>query len=113
MDKKSIEEIVGRIVEIDRMANQELEAISRDIQEREKQLQSIIDRIRQDSHMLQLEQGKALYEEVMKEAKQEKEKIRQNCLAKMKRMEMEFSNEEETILQKAIQETSIGKWGAS
>jgi len=111
MDKKLIEEIIGRIIEIDRMANQELETINQNIEAHEKQHQSMIDEVQQNSHMLQVEEGKALYEEIIAEALREKETIYKDCLAKMNRMETEFRNEEEKILQKAIHETTIGKWG--
>ncbi len=110
MDKKSIEQIVSKIIEMDRNMEQELLEIEEEIKVREKQLKSLVEDLKQDSDQLKIKQGKALYADTMEKAKREEAKIRKSGMEIMDKMEMIVDQKAETILRKAIRKTSLGTW---
>ena len=110
MKVKSVEIIVSEVVEIDQRTDRELLKIQKEIQKQESQFKSIIGKVKQDYDQLQRSQGRILCEESMRKAMIEKESIFMKSLEKTERMEVDFERNEELILLKAIQETSLGKW---
>lgn len=107
MDDKTIEMVLKKIIEIDKKTNESHEKMSSEIELREIELKDILNKRKKELETITEQEGKKVYDDLMKNALVQKESIINECNVQLQELDKLLEANKDVLKEKVFKKLSL------